>query len=80
MLGLHLQSHKQQQGNTLQVPKSLLSSPTPTPTPLLTFFIRIVSKHEYSFKKSITLLQKKISWIIVEFHAREACVWVEPHG
>ena len=61
MLGLHLQSHKKQQGNTLQVPKSLLSSPTP-----LThiFFIIIVSKHEYSFKKSITLLQKKNSWII----------------
>lgn len=42
-------------------PKTFIELPYP---PYSHFFIIIVSKHEYSFKKSITLLQKKNSWII----------------
>ena len=42
-------------------PKIFIKLPYP---PYSHFFIIIVSKHEYSFKKSITLLQKKNSWII----------------
>lgn len=42
-------------------PRIFIKLPYP---PYSHFFNIIVSKHEYSFKKSITLLQKKNSWII----------------